>query len=153
VGIAGFAGVAVVLGRGPGHWGRGDAIRIRLLLTAAFTALFGSLIAIGSHWAGAGEPASVRLGAAALFIGQLYWGFVVGRQISGLEPSERALFDPKLAIFFRAVLYSSLGAQVVAISGLARSTAPWLFLWGLLVCLGYAAIGFVRLLFIRPGSE
>jgi hypothetical protein len=49
VGLAGFAGVAVVLGRGPGRWGAADALRIRLLLTAAFAALFASLIAIGSQ--------------------------------------------------------------------------------------------------------
>jgi hypothetical protein len=69
--LAGFGGVAVVLGRGPGRWSPGDALRIRLLFTAALGALFASLIATGTGWAGAPEPTSVRLGAAALLICQL----------------------------------------------------------------------------------
>jgi hypothetical protein len=153
VGLAGFAGVAVMLGRGPGRWGAGDALRIRLLLTAAFSALFASLVATGSHWAGASEGVSVRLGAAALLAGQLYWGVFLGPQIPRLEPSERALFDPRLAVALRLVAYSSWAAQLVVLSGLAGPAASWLFLYGLLLCLGYAALGFVRLLFVRPSSE
>jgi hypothetical protein len=150
--LAGFAGVAVVLGRGPGRWSAADALRIRLLLTAAFTALFAPLVAIGSQWAGAGEDASVRLGAAALLIGQVRWG-IIGSGLSRLEPSDRALFNPRLAAFFRVVASSSWVAQVVAISGVWRNLVSWLFLYGLLACLGYAAFGFVRLLFVRPNSE
>jgi hypothetical protein len=141
-----------MLGRGPGRWSGGDALRIRLLLAAAFAALFASLIAIGSRWAGAETGASVRLGAGALLLGQIYWARVA-TGIARLEPSERALFDPRLAASFRAVAYSSWAAQAVAISGLAAVLAPWLFLYGLLACLGYAAFGFVRLLFVRPDSE
>ena len=142
-----------MLGRGPGRLGAGDALRIRLLLTAAFTALFASLIATGSRWAGAGEGASVQLGAGALLIGQVYWGTGLARQILRLEPSERALFNPRLAVLIRVVTYSSWGAQIVALSGLAAQVTPWLFLYGLLACLAYAALGFVRLMFVRPSSE
>ena len=152
VGLAGFTGVAVVLGRGPRRWSGADALRIRLLLTAAFAALFASLFAVGCHSAGAGETASVRLGAGVLLIGQVYWGRVAA-QISRLEPADLALFDVRLALFFRVVAYSSWAAQGVAISGVAPALTTWLFLYGLLACLGYAAFGFVRLLFIRPGSE
>jgi hypothetical protein len=115
--------------------------------------LFASLIAIGSQWAGVGEDTSVRLGAGALLIGQVYWGTVVAGQIFRLEPSDRALFNPQLAIFFQVVAYSSWAAQVVALSGFWRHLTPWLFFYGLLACLGYAAFGFVRLLFVRPNSE
>ncbi|MAG29757.1 MAG: hypothetical protein CL908_02550 [Deltaproteobacteria bacterium] len=153
LGLAGFAGVAVMLGQGPGRWSSGDALRIRFLLIAAFTALFASLISTGSLWAGAGEGASVQLGAGALLAGQVYWGTVVARKIRHLEPSERALFSRRLAVFIRVVLCSSWGAQLVALSGLARPLAPWLFFYGLLACLAYAALAFVRLLFIRPSPE
>jgi len=153
VGLAGFAGVAVMLGRGPGRWSPGDALRIRLLLTAAFTALFATLIAIGSEWAGTAERTSVQLGAAALLSGQVYWGAVVARQIPRLEPPERALFDPRLALLFRVTMYSSWGAQLVALSGLLAPAGRWLFLYGLLVCLAYAALAFVRLLYIRPAWD
>jgi hypothetical protein len=153
IGLAGFGGVAVVLGRGPGRWSPGDALRIRLLFTAAFAALFASLIAAGSGWAGAPEPTSVRLGAAALLFGQLYWGLAVARQIPRLEPSEQELFDPRLALLFRLIMYSSWGAQLVALSGVLAQAGRWLFLYGLLISLAYAALAFVRLLYVRPASE
>ena len=141
-----------MLGRGPGRWSLGDALRVRLLLAAAFAALFASLLAAGSAWAGAAEPRSVQLGAAALLIGQLYWGLVLARQIRRLEPSERALFNPRLAFLFRLVMYSSWGSQLVALSGVLPSAGRWLFLYGLLVSLAYAALAFVRLLYVRPAE-
>jgi hypothetical protein len=142
-----------MLGRGPGQWGAGDALRTRLLLGAAFSALFASLIATSSMWAGASEPVSVRLGAAVLLLGQVYWGVVLARQIARLEASDRALFDPRLALLIRLLMYSSWGAQLVVLSGVLAAAGSWLFLYGLLVCLAYAALGFVRLLYVRPVAE
>jgi hypothetical protein len=152
VGLAGFAGVAVVLGRGPGRWGGADSLRIRLLLGAAFAALFASLVATGVHWAGAGDARSIQLGAGVLLVGQAYWIAVPARQIRHLEPGERSLFNPRLAALFRAIAFSSCASQAAALSGLVDHFAPWLFLYGLLCCLSYAALGFVRLMFIRPTS-
>jgi len=153
VGLAGFAGVAVVLGRGPGQWGGGDSLRIRLLLGAAFSALFASLIATGAHWAGAGEAKSIQLGAGSLLVGQAYWIAVLARQIRYLEPAEQSLFNPRLAALFRTIALSSIVAQAAALSGFVGHFAAWLLLYGLLCCLSYAALGFVRLMFIRPASE
>jgi hypothetical protein len=153
VGLAGFGGVAVVLGRGPGRWSPGDALRIRLLLGAAFTALFASLVAVGSGWAGAAEARSVQLGAAALLVGQLYWGLALARRIGSLDPAERALFDSRLALVLRLVMYSSWAAQLAALSGAVPAAGRWLLLYGLLLSLGYAALAFVRLLYIRPAAE
>jgi hypothetical protein len=152
VGLAGFGGVAVMLGRGPGRWSPADALRVRLLLAAAFAALFASLLAVGSVWAGAAEPRSVQLGAAALLIGQLYWGLALARQIRRLEPAERALFNPRLALLFRLVMYASWGGQLVALSGVLAPAGRWLFLYGLLVSLAYAALAFVRLMYVRPAG-
>ena len=153
VGLAGFAGIAVVVGRGPGLWSTGEAIRIRFLLSNAFTALFASLIAVGTEWAGAGEPAAIRLGAGALLIGQVYWSIALGNQMRGLQASDRALFSPRSRLFFFAVTISTCAAQLVAVSGLWSQVASWLFLYGLLVCLANAAFGFVRLLFVERSSE
>jgi hypothetical protein len=50
-------------------------------------------------------------------------------------------------------MYSSWGAQLVVLSGVLVAAGPWLFLYGLLACLAYAALAFVRLLYIRPSSE
>jgi hypothetical protein len=58
-----------------------------------------------------------------------------------------------LRAFILAITYSSSCAQVVVLSGYADRAAPWLFFLGLLACLGDAALGFVRLMFIRPSAE
>jgi hypothetical protein len=142
-----------MLGRGPGRWGAGDALRIRLLLVAAFSSLFASLVAIGTDWAGLTPPDSVRAGAGVLAIGQSYWAFFLGTQISRLEPSERALFSPRLAFLFRAIALMSVAGQLFVLSGSAGSASSGLFLFGLLAGLGYTALAFVRLMFIRPESE
>jgi hypothetical protein len=152
VGLAGFAGVAVVLGRGPGRWGEGDSLRISLLLGAAFTALFASLITTGSHWAGAGTEVSVRLGAGALLAGQIYWLAFPARRIGRLEASEQALFDLRLAAFIRLVGFSSCAAQAVVLSGFGGRLTSGLFVYGLICCLAYAALGFFRFMFRRPSS-
>jgi hypothetical protein len=86
-------------------------------------------------------------------MGQVYWGTALAGQVARLDPSDRALFDPRLASFFRVVAFSSWGAQIVAISGFFSAVASWLFLYGLVASLGYAAFGYVRLLFVRPSSE
>ena len=141
IGLAGFAG------------GAGDALSIRMLLAAAFTALFAALVAVGAAGAGLAEAAAIQLGAATLLVGQVYWAVALARRIARLEPADRALFDLRLARLFRLILLSSLIAQLVAVSGLLAPIGPGLFLYGLLVCLGYAALGFVRLMYIRPASE
>jgi hypothetical protein len=144
--------VAVVLGRGPGHWGAGDSLRISLLLGAAFSALFASLITTGSHWAGAGAEVSVRLGAGALLGGQVYWLIFPARRISHLDASEQELFNLRLANFIRVIGCSSCAAQAIVLSGFGSGFASALFLYGLLCCLAYAALGFFRFMFVRPSS-
>lgn len=150
VGLAGFAGVAVALGRGPGHWSAGDALRIRLLLVAAFSALFSSLTATGAQLAGLEDTMSIKAGAGALVIGQSYWLFFLAPRIRRLEPSQRSLFSGRLAILFVVLAATSIVGQLLVIIDLA---GPGTFFLGLIASLGYASFGFVRLLFIRPESQ
>jgi hypothetical protein len=53
----------------------------------------------------------------------------------------------------RMVALLVLAAQVAAASGRVGRAADGLFFFGLVSLLGYAAFGFVRLLFIRPADE
>jgi hypothetical protein len=153
VGLAGFSGVAVVLGRGPGRWSPGDAARIRLLLGAAFAALFASLVPIGLVWTGVPEPLGVRVGAGVLLIAFLLWSIGASRSLGRLSPEERAVFDPLVARLIRALSSVTMGALALVGVGLAGRAAAALFFLGLLLALGYAAFGFARLLFVRPRSE
>jgi len=82
-----------------------------------------------------------------------YWLALPARRISQLEDSEQALFNLRLAAFLRLIALSSCAAQVIVVSGLASRFASALFLYGLLCCLAYSALGFFRFMFIRPSSE
>jgi hypothetical protein len=153
VGLAGFAAVAVMLGHGPGRWSEGDAARIRLLLGAAFGALFVSLLPIGLVWSGVDDQASLQAGAAALLVTYLLWSRAAARAVSRIASQERSVFNPRIAHVIRGLSIVTMGLLLVAASGLAtKATAGSLFL-GLYLLLGYAAFGFVRLVFIRPTSE
>jgi hypothetical protein len=153
VGLAGFAGVAVMLGRGPGRWTAGDAARIRLLLGAAFGALFGSLVPIGLSWSGVGEQLSVQIGAAVLLVVFALWTAAAARNVSRLSPEERAVFDPRIAHIIRAAAFVAMGLLLLAGSGLVGRAAHGLLFLGLFLLLCYAAFGFVRLMFVRPSAE
>jgi hypothetical protein len=153
VGLAGFAAVAVMLGRGPGRWSEADAARIRLLLGAAFGALFTSLLPIGLVWSGLGDQRSLQVGAAALLVAYALWSIAASRAISRTKSEDGAVFNPRIAQIIRILSITTMGLLLLAASGLAgRVTSGVLFL-GLYLLLGYAAFGFVRLIFVRPASE
>jgi hypothetical protein len=86
--------VAVVLGRGPGRWNPADASRIRLLLYAAFAALFVSLVPVGLARSGAGEALSIRCGSGALLLAILAFGIAAERALRRLEAPSRRVPNP-----------------------------------------------------------
>jgi hypothetical protein len=153
VGLAGFAGVAVVLGRGPGRWNPADENRVRLLLYAAFGALFASLASIGVASTGLGEELSVRCGAAVLVIVIVAFARSAERAVRDHDESSPTVFSRAAARVMRAIAGIVLIAQAGAASGLTGGAANGLFFFGLVALLGYAAFGFARLIFIRPAGE
>lgn len=153
VGLAGFSGVAVIVGRGPGRWSAGDAARIRLLLGAAFGALFPALVPIGLASAGLPDAVSVQAGAGVLLVALTLWGVTASRSFWRLPPEERSVFDPRIYRLLRVLVIGAQAALGVAAAGLAgRATGAVLF-FGVFLLLGYSAFGFVRLMFVRPGSD
>jgi hypothetical protein len=105
---------------------------------------------MGAHWAGMETIISARMGAGALLIGQSYWLLFLAPKIRNLDPSQRALFSGRFVVLFAFLAGASITGQVFALIGLASAS---LFFMGLLLSLGYASLGFVRLLFIRPESQ
>jgi len=153
VGLAGFAGVAVLLGRGPGNWHPVDAVRIRGLLYAAFGALFASLTPIAVSLGGATEAVSVRCGSIAVLVVIFLWARTLGRVIRRLDDESRAVFHPGVAIVILSISIVAAFAQIANIFGIVGTAGPGVFFLGLLLLLGYAAFGFVRLMFARPGGD
>jgi hypothetical protein len=152
VGLAGFAGVAVLLGRGPGSWHPVDAVRIRGLLYAAFGALFASLVPVGLLLSGVAEAISVRCGSVAILAVIFLWGRTMSRAMGGSDEASRATFNRRVAVVIMTITFVTALAQVVNIAGVAGAASPGIFFFGVLLLLGYAAFGFVRLMFVRPSG-
>ena len=152
LGLAGFAGVLVFLGRGPGRWHPVDALRIRLLLINVLGSLFASVIAVGfeasSEWSGQSE----RVGATVLLAFILYYFTVTIRGRKRADPS-KTLFNLRIVILYRALATLAAVAQILVIVGYGGSASFLLFFAGLVWGLFYGALGFVRLVYIRPQED
>ena len=156
VGLAGFAGVAVTLGRGPGRWAAADAVRIRALLHGAFGALFAALIPIGLSLAGVSEAVSVRCGSIGLFLTLVSWVITFHwntRRTLRVDEESRLVLDIRVGIAIIAMTVLVAIAQLAVGLGLAGSVGPGFFFFGLVAFLGYVALGFVRLIFVRPSDD
>jgi hypothetical protein len=150
IGLAGFAGVTVILGRGPGRWQPADEARIRTLLYAAFGALFASLTPIALVLGGISEAASIRYGAVTLLLIIVALIGGLGRSLGRLDERSRAVFRPRIAVVILAIAAMATIAQIATALGLAGSAGAGLFFFGLSALLGYSAFSFIRLMFIRP---
>ena len=150
LGLAGFAGVAVVLSRAPGRFEPSDDVRVRALLRYSFSAMLGALVAYGSNWAGASEPQSVRLGGFALF-GLLAYSVTMATigVRTELARGTPAMTSAAFRFWFPTMVLATLAAGVVA-AGAAGAYQRAVFLMALLAPISYAAFGFYRLLFMRP---
>ena len=153
VGLAGFAGVAVVLRRAHGQWNPADGLRIRLLLSAAFGSLFVSLFPIGLASAGVSSLVAVRFGSAILFVFAALWLIGAYLTIRRLDPQTRSVFSLPLGLVIVAFGITVEIAQVLSFTGIAGAASHGLLFFGLVAFLGYAALGFIRLMFIRPPTD
>jgi uncharacterized Tic20 family protein len=153
VGLAGFAGVAMLLGKGPGRWNPADELRIRALLQAAFGALFAALVPVGLLLGGLAEHMAIRAGAAALLLVIIAWLVNRFRALVQLDEASREVFDPGVASVILAVMVGAALAQLATVLGWTGAIGPALFFFGLLALLAYAAFNFMRLMFVRPRGE
>lgn len=156
VGLAGFAGVAVTLGKGPGRWAPADAVRIGALLYAAFGALFAALIPIGFILSGTTEAESVRLGSIGLFVIMVSWVITFNwniRRVLRADERSRLVLDIRVGVAILAIALLVAIVQLAVGLGFAASKGPGLYILGLVALLVYVALGFVRLIFVRPSDD
>jgi hypothetical protein len=142
--LAGFSGIAAVLGRrGQGEWSELDAFRMRLLLRASFGAVVFSLLPIGLAAAGLSEP-HVWGAASGLFF--VWLAFNVARSIvkerSLLTTASETIERSYLAFFF-ATPFVNMALHVANLTVLRTA---WPYLFGLLLALIVGFAQFVRLL-------
>jgi hypothetical protein len=153
IGLAGFAGIVVVFGRGPGALPPADSLRLAALVGASLGTLFLSLMPIVLNALGLSEPELWQWSSAIMVI------FAVPAHVIGLLRIRRIASEMLEVVPFHLIavgvflLLGNLAAQVCNSVG-----APWLpsfgvYLSGLILYLGFAAFQFARLLFVRPGRS
>ena len=150
IALAGFAGIAIVLNQAPGEWRPADALRIRMLLGSSLGCLFASLVVLASIWGGIAEPVAIRAGSAVCLGVLTYWFIQIRRGMRALPPEERSAFNPRVAVVTGLILCSGIASQAANVVLELGDLSRLLFAYGLLILLGWASWGFVRLLFKRP---
>ena len=144
IAIAGFSGIAAVLGRrGEGDWSPQDTNRIRVLLRASFSAVVFSLLPIGLFSAALPER-SVWAVASGLYFA--FIAFFVAKSFfkeRGTLTASTEMIERWYLVFFIATPFIHMALHLLNL--IAFRTA-WPYLFGLLLTLILAFTQFVRLI-------
>lgn len=153
LGLAGFAGIVVVFGRGPGALAPADSFRLLALVGCSLGTLFLSLISIGLGFVGIPEPVLWQWSSAmmvAVAVPAHLFAF------SRIRRDAAEIFEvvPVYLLPFGAFLFlANLVAQVCNALGVGPLPIFGVYLFGLILYLGFAAVQFARMLFVRPGDS
>lgn len=150
VGLAGFATVSAMLGGTIWKWQAADSLRIRMLLGAAFGAMFGALVPAGLVWGGLSEQSALRGGALVILVTLIYWMVRSVLALRKLDETNRALFDNRIKATMITLSLASGTGQAVVLLGLAPQWDALLISFGILLFLAFASFLYIRLMFVRP---
>lgn len=150
IGLAGFAGIAVVLSGDSRHWSPAEKLRIGTMLFLSLFAVFGAFLCLYllRHYE---ANLACRLASgitAAIF---LFANFIVLKKSrtpfkEGDKTINRRLAYILWGLFMTVALFQALNA-----AGLFEDTFAAYFA-SLVFLLLFGAFLFVRILFVRPGS-
>jgi hypothetical protein len=153
LGLAGFAGIVVVFGRGSGVLPPADSLRLAALVGASLGTLFLSLIPIALGFVGVPERDLWRWSSAIMIFVALpahAFGLLRIRRFAAEIFEVTPIY--LIAIGFSALL-ANLVAQTCNVLGIGSLPSFGVYLFGLLLYLLFAAIQFARMLFVRPGQR
>ena len=151
LGLAGFAGIIVVFGRGPGALPTADSLRLAALLAASFGTLFFSLIPIALGFVGVPEP-ELWGWSSSIMVVAVVPAHLVG--VSWMRRNREEILEVaplRLLVFAATALLANLIAQVCNALGVGSLPMFGVYLFGLILYLLFAALQFARMLFVRPG--
>jgi hypothetical protein len=153
LGLAGFAGIVVVFGRGRGVLAPADSFRLLALVGCSLGTLFLSLIPIALGFVGVAEPELWQWSSAILIAVSIPAHlFVLSRMRRHAAEILEVL--PVYLLPFGAFLFlANFVAQTCNALGVGWSPSFGVYLFGLLLYLLFAAIQFARMLFVRPGGS
>jgi hypothetical protein len=153
LGLAGFTGILVALGRTQTAFSRPEVLRLLLLLVSSFGAVFLALLPFALHESGVGDVACWRLSSVALAaftsVSLAYLGYQIQRHRSEFGQ----LFSTAVFVIVGTGSVLMVVLQLANALGLGAPPRSGSFLFGLLWLLFIASLQFARILFVRgPGA-
>jgi len=152
LGLAGFAGIVVVFGRGRGVLAPADSFRLLALVGCSLGTLFLSLISIALRAVGVPEPGLWQWSSAMLL------ALAVPAHLFAFARLRRDAAEILEVVPIRLVPLGAFAflfnfvAQICNALGVGWSPNFGVYLFGLLLYLLFAALQFARMLFVRPTS-
>jgi hypothetical protein len=149
VGLAGFSGVVVVLGRQPGQFSRVEAGRLVVLLLSSFGALFFALMPFALFPLGLNPAAVWRTAGGLVAVFALSHLAISYAELLRVRREAPEIYNRSVAGTHFTILVVVLLLQLVGVAK-GGDLALSLYIFGLLGLLAVAAFQFVRILFVRP---
>lgn len=151
LGIAGFSGVVVALGAGPGAWPRADRLRLATLLASALGTVFIALIGLTLTtlrfdltfaWRVSGLLVALLL--LVMLVTLVPGALSIIRTTAGMtSPYNMGVFIPTILVAVATIL-----VEVANAAGMLPLDSFGVLFGGLVVLLLISAIQFVRLIFV-----
>ena len=153
LGLAGFAGIVVVFGRGPGALPPADSLRLAALVGASFGTLFFSLIPIALGFVGVPEPGLWQWSSAIMVVAVVPVHAVGVLRIWQFRDEILEVAPIYLLVIAAITILANLTAQICNALGVGSLPLFGVYLFGLILYLLFAATQFARMLFVRPGGS
>ena len=150
LGLAGFSGVVVVLGRQPGAFTRVEVGRLIVLLMSSLGAMFFALLPFALSPLGLSDSAVWRISGALLAIFATAHIGISYSELQRVRKEAPEIYSPSVRTIHFSLLLAIVVLQVVNV-GKGGQLGLSLYIFGLMGLLGVAAFQFVRILFVRPG--
>jgi hypothetical protein len=153
LGLAGFAGIVMVFGPGRGVLAPADSFRLLALVGCSLGTLFLSLISVALGFVGVAEPELWQWSSAmmiAVIVPAHLFAFARIRRHTAeiLEVVPIYVLPVGMALFL-----INLIAQLCNALSVVLSPSFGVYLFGLILYLGFAAVQFARMLFVRPSGS
>lgn len=148
LGLAGFTGVLVVLGRQPGRLSPAGAFRLTVLLIGSLSALFLALIPLALHDSGLSGSVLWRVSSLVMAGSILATGGLLVRPVRRFRRGESESYNPTILVLITTGAVLVFIAQMVNASGVLGGPSPGAYSFGLLFFLAVGAVQFVRILFV-----
>ena len=149
LGLAGFSGVVVVLGRQPGAFTRVEAGRLVLLLVSSIGAMFLALLPLSLAPLEISSSLLWRISAAAFMAFCLGYALIGRSRVRVVRTHAPEIYSFAVSVFNYATVGIAVALQVVVLAR-PEDLGPGFYVLGLLGLLLTATVQFVRMLFVRP---